>query len=174
MIYGKGMYLRRMVKEDIDAVYQLCVNDQVLKYDGGKEAYSYKEHLKENYKYLEMRSMKKYVIVNSTGTMVGIISYRKSEYVNDIYNIGILIGKEYWRHGYGYKSINTLLGYLFKRKKAHKIELEVVEDNTAAIKCYKKCGFIEEGKRRKKYFHNGKYLDTVLMGILEEEYRERN
>ena len=32
MIYGKGLYLREVVKEDIDRAYELCVNDDVLKY----------------------------------------------------------------------------------------------------------------------------------------------
>ena len=27
MIYGKGMYLREIVKEDIDMAYDLCVNN---------------------------------------------------------------------------------------------------------------------------------------------------
>ena len=174
MIYGKGIYLRRMLREDIDVAYELCVNDEVLKYNGGKVGYTSKEYLKENYKYFQVESMKKYVIVNSKGTVVGTISYRRSDYVTDVYYISIAIGKQYWRHGYAYESIRALLRYLFERKKAHKVELEVVEENIAAIECYKKCGFIEEGKRRKKYYYNGKYLDTVLMGILEEEYKERN
>ena len=61
--------------------------------------------------------------------------------------------------------------YLFGKRKAHKVELEVVRENEAAILCYKKCGFIEEGIRRSKYYYQGKYLDTVVMGILKEEYK---
>ena len=29
MIYGKGLYLREVVKEDIERDYELCVNDDV-------------------------------------------------------------------------------------------------------------------------------------------------
>ena len=120
-----------------------------------------------------MKSKKNYAIVNTKRIMVGIISYRKSNYVSDVYYIGICIGRKYWRMGYGENSIKAMLRYLFKNKKAHKVELEVVEDNIAAINCYKKCGFIEEGKRRQKYYFKGIYLDTVLMGILEEEYKKK-
>ena len=39
------------------------------------------------------------------------------------------------------------------------------------VLCYKKCGFIEEGIRRKKYYYKGEYLDTILMGLLKEEFK---
>ena len=56
MIYGKGLYLREVVKEDIDRAYELCVNDDVLKYDGGYTSFASKEYIKENYKYFQMKS----------------------------------------------------------------------------------------------------------------------
>ena len=96
MIYGKGLYLREVVKEDIDRAYELCVNDDVLKYDGGYTSFASKEYIKENYKYFQMKSKKNYAIVNTKGIMVGIISYRKSNYVSDVYYIGICIGRKYW------------------------------------------------------------------------------
>ena len=37
--------------------------------------------------------------------------------------------------------------------------------------CYKKCGFVEEGIRRKKYYYKGEYLDTIVMGLLKEEFK---
>ena len=42
--------------------------------------------------------------------------------------------------------------------------------NIRAINCYKKCGFKEEGVRRSKYYICGKYLDTIVMGLLKEEF----
>ena len=54
MIYGKGLYLREVIKEDIDRAYELCVNDDVLKYDGGYTSFASKEYIKENYKYFQL------------------------------------------------------------------------------------------------------------------------
>ena len=54
MIYGKGLYLREVVKEDIDRAYELCVNDDVLKYDGGYTSFASKEYIKENYNDYEL------------------------------------------------------------------------------------------------------------------------
>ena len=66
MIYGKGLYLREVVKEDIDRAYELCVNDDVLKYDGGYTSFASKEYIKENYKYFQMKSKKNYIYKQKT------------------------------------------------------------------------------------------------------------
>ena len=52
----------------------------------------------------------------------------------------------------------------------HRVELEVLDLNLRAIQCYKKCGFIEEGKKRKTCFSNGNYRDVIIMGILRDEF----
>ena len=38
------------------------------------------------------------------------------------------------------------------------------------MKCYNKCGFIENGRIRKIEYLNGKYYDAILMDILREEF----
>lgn len=171
MIYGDKIYLREMIKEDIDVTYNLCVDNDVLKYNGGRDGIVSKEYIKEHLKYFNNPSKKDYVIINKEGNIVGIISYSEDKYAEGVYSIGITIGKNYWSMGYGKDSINTLLKYLFFKKKAHKIELEVVKENITAINCYRKFGFVEEGIRRKKYYYKDTYLDTVLMGLLKEEFK---
>ena len=171
MIYGDKIYLRELIKEDIDVVYNLCSDGDVLKYNGGKSGIVSKEYIKDHLKYFNISSKKNYVIINKEGNVVGIIAYSQDKYAEGVYSIGITIGKKYWNRGYGKDSINTLLKYLFFKKRAHKIELEVVKENVQAIKCYKKFGFIEEGIIRKKYYYKDTYLDTVLMGLLKEEFK---
>ena len=55
-------------------------------------------------------------------------------------------------------------------KGAHRVELEVVDLNERAIKCYLNCGFTKEGVRRNRYFVEGQYRNVILMSILKEEY----
>ena len=46
-----------------------------------------------------------------------------------------------------------------------KVELEVFPHNEPAIALYRKLGFEEEGRRRKRYLIGGHYVDAVLMSI---------
>lgn len=170
MIYGKKVYLRELLKEDIKSVVDICSSKEVLKYNGGERLLPNKYN-SDNFRYIKIPSKRDYVIINNKGNIVGTISYLQDHYAGGVYSIGITIGREYWRQGFGEDSVRTLINYLFTKKKAHKIELEVVKENIAAVECYNKIGFIQEGIRRRKYYYQGTYLDTVLMGLVKEEYR---
>ncbi|WP_308524438.1 GNAT family protein [uncultured Tissierella sp.] len=60
--------------------------------------------------------------------------------------------------------------FAFNRLNLHKLDLEVRSYNERAIRCYEKCGFKEEGRIRENFFTDGKYTDTLFMGILKREY----
>lgn len=85
--------------------------------------------------------------------------------------LGIFIGdKDYRSKGYGSEAIKLVLEYGFKYMNLHNIKLDLIEFNERALKCYKKCGFKEYGRRRKCKFVNGKYYDAIEMDILEDEF----
>lgn len=172
MIYGKNIYLRNLVREDIDILYDICVDKEVLKYNGvaSNGGVMSKEYIKSQFHHLGRPNKKELVIVANNINVIGYVYYKENSYTIDVYSIGITIGKEYWNKGYGEDSIKTLCNYLFNKRKAHKVELEVVKENIKAIKCYRRCGFKDEGVRRSKYYYHGKYLDTLNMGVIKEEF----
>lgn len=47
-----------------------------------------------------------------------------------------------------------------------------VEINEASLKFHKHLGFIEEGRRRRIIYMNGKFYDNILLGITREEFDE--
>jgi ribosomal protein S18 acetylase RimI-like enzyme len=49
-------------------------------------------------------------------------------------------------------------------------ELSADATNTRALKCYRKVGFVEEGRRRKRFWRVGEYRDVVEMATLEDEW----
>ncbi len=42
--------------------------------------------------------------------------------------------------------------------------------NGRAIRAYKACGFVEEGRMREHVWLGGRYVDNVLMGVLRGEW----
>jgi RimJ/RimL family protein N-acetyltransferase len=56
----------------------------------------------------------------------------------------------------------------------HRVDLEVDESNGRGIACYRKVGFVEEGRLRESRFSRGRYWDTIVMSILEDEFRARH
>lgn len=86
--------------------------------------------------------------------------------------LGITIGdKAYWGQGYGRDAINLLLTYAFRYRNFHKVYLSTNGRNERAIRAYKACGFVEEGRLREHVYSDGRYDDQVCMGILRADWR---
>jgi RimJ/RimL family protein N-acetyltransferase len=54
----------------------------------------------------------------------------------------------------------------------HRIYLHVYSHNKRAKRAYEKLGFVVEGTMRESYFRDGRYYDTIVMAVLENEWKE--
>ena len=81
--------------------------------------------------------------------------------------------KAYWSQGYGTDAMLTFVRFGFDEMNLHRIDLTVDADNPRAIRCYQKCGFVEEGRLRENRYQQGKYGDQLVMSILRDEFYER-
>ena len=160
MLKGHNVYLRLLEKKDISILYKLCSEEKVRKYN------TIPNDIQNNNQGNNLR--KALSIINEKKVLIGFITYNESNDCNNVYSIGITIGSKYWGKKYGQDSIKTLLKYLFEELNAIKVELEVIKYNLRAINCYKKCGFVEDGIRINKVYIEGKYIDTLIMGILKK------
>ncbi len=73
-----------------------------------------------------------------------------------------------WQKGYGGEVTRLMVEYAFDTLNLNRIQLHVFKDNKAAVKVYEKAGFIVEGILRQAMYHNGRYCDFYVMGILRE------
>lgn len=86
-------------------------------------------------------------------------------------DLGIFIGeKATWNRGYGTDAVRTLLRYAFGGMRLNRVSLTTDELNTRALRCYEKCGFVREGLMRQHRLVDGQFRNTVMMGILREEF----
>lgn len=85
--------------------------------------------------------------------------------------MGIYIGKEFRRHGYGQEAIRLFIDYIFNTQRLNAIHLEVFGFNMHAFKTYEKLGFKECGRWHKALYHQGKAHDIILMELLREDVK---
>ena len=78
--------------------------------------------------------------------------------------LGMGLLPEYRGKGHGAALLRTCVEAC--RGKWDRIELSVYSHNQSAIALYKKCGFVEEGRKREAWKLDGKVSDVVEMGLL--------
>jgi RimJ/RimL family protein N-acetyltransferase len=54
------------------------------------------------------------------------------------------------------------------------VELFVLADDPRAVGAYRKAGFVEEGRLRRKSWVRGEYHDELVMSRLREEWSPRS
>ena len=75
-----------------------------------------------------------------------------------------------WGHSRTGLSQNASARYAFDVLKLHRISVRVLEYDARAIRTYKKCGFVVEGRERQSALVDGTWHDDVIMGILDGEF----
>ncbi|GAC1380316.1 MAG: GNAT family protein [Marmoricola sp.] len=71
--------------------------------------------------------------------------------------------------GIGTAAIVQLVDFGFARRNLHRIHLQAIASNTAAIRAYEKAGFVVEGRHREHAWVRGHYEDIVRMGLLRSQ-----
>lgn len=85
----------------------------------------------------------------------------------------VLVSEKQRGRGICPKMIEQVLRIGFEDLHLHRISLGVYSFNHGAIRCYLKCGFQKEGLLRDVVRHGEEYWSLVEMGILEDEWRQR-
>lgn len=107
-----------------------------------------------------------------TDKLIGNCGIMNISQIDGAAEVGIFIGEDEYRNkGIGVEVLSLLLDYGFNYLNLHNITLRVLSFNERAMKCYKKVGFREFGRRRESNYINGKYYDEVHMDILRDEFQ---
>jgi RimJ/RimL family protein N-acetyltransferase len=171
MFKGQKVVLRAVKREDMERQW-IAENDPELYYlDGGRPRPS---SLDDLYKYFDQNARRDDEIefaIEADGKYIGHCGLHGFDSTNRTAELSVEIGdKGYWGQGYGRDAIRLLLGYAFEHMNLNRVHLTTHSENERAIRCYRACGFVEEGRMRQHLYVRGHYVDRVVMGMLREEY----
>ncbi|MEV4899858.1 GNAT family protein [Citricoccus sp. NPDC055426] len=108
----------------------------------------------------------------ATGRIVG------ESVLNDLDEDNLACGFRIWiagarDRGLGTEAVELTLRHAFADQGLHRVSLEVYAFNPRARHVYEKAGFVHEGTRREALLFDGAWVDSHVMGILADEWRER-
>ncbi len=103
---------------------------------------------------------------------IGMIAYNRVDTLHRSTEIDIVIGDAAYRdRGYGTDAVRAFLGFLFDTVGLHRVYLTTYDYNLRAQRAYEKGGFLREGVTRQSDWVDGRWVDAVLYGILEHDFR---
>ncbi len=86
--------------------------------------------------------------------------------------MSIMIGETTLQgRGLGTDAVRAVCRHAFVDLGLNKVELDVLAENTRAIRCYEKVGFKGEVLKRGAMFKQGVFKDELRMGLLREDLR---
>lgn len=174
MIRGERLTLRALRRDDLE---RLCAfnNDLEVELAGGGDPPMPQslERLQAEFDAQAARGGRDgpTFAIEADGLFIGHCALFQFDDVAATCALGITIGdRAYWGRGYGREALRLLLDYAFRHRNVRRTWLTVNATNERAIRAYRACGFVEEGRLRQHVWSDGQYVDLVHMGLLREEW----
>jgi RimJ/RimL family protein N-acetyltransferase len=182
VIHGELTTLRAIEREDLDALWRWYNDPQVMYFWAEPFKTMSRDELESRYgPGLSTSNGHSHWLLITTrdeagqGETIGRIGYVVLDRRNRHTEIAMMIGEPaYWGRGYGSDALVTYLGFLFHELNLHKVWLRVEAFNPRAQRAYEKCGFRRDGVFRDHTFLGGRYYDSIVMSITEDEFRARH
>ena len=108
-------------------------------------------------------------VIDLNDQFAGIVELMDINFIHRTAEIQIIVKSDLRGLGLSKSSMLKGLDYAFNILNMHKVYLFVDSENHKALHLYKDIGFIQEGFLRQHYFIEGKYRDSIFMGLLKDE-----
>jgi RimJ/RimL family protein N-acetyltransferase len=111
------------------------------------------------------------VHVRRTDRLVGTCAFSSLDPDNGSVLFHITIGeKDAWGAGYGTEATRLMLDHAFGALGLHRVGLTVFAFNDRAIRAYRRCGFVVEGRARDAIWRDGRFWDEISMSVLRGDW----
>lgn len=171
---GERVYLRPINQEDTELYYHQLFHPETRRLTGTQKHFT----IEQISRYIDGKSQDASTVLllialRDSDTVIGDIALQDIDVMNRTANIRIAIGADYQGSGYGSDAMKLMLDYGFGILNLNRIELNVYSYNDRAQHVYEKLGFVKEGVQREALYYNHEYHDSILMSMLQKEYRAR-
>lgn len=106
--------------------------------------------------------------------LFGLVTLNNIDTLHQRFSWGLKLKSNLQGKGVGFELSLMVLHYGFAFLNMQKIYGDILFDNIANRKMCQKIGVTEEGVLRNHYYQNGGFRDVVLVGILKNEFYEKN
>jgi UDP-4-amino-4,6-dideoxy-N-acetyl-beta-L-altrosamine N-acetyltransferase len=109
-----------------------------------------------------------YLLQHKDGEYLGVLGLNRIDHKNKSSFFGLYSNPNSKRLGIGRILDKIAIELTFNHVKLHSLHLEILENNFPVINLHKKFGFQEEGRLKEFVYRNGRWIDVIIMGIVNE------
>ena len=171
---GRGIILRQLVDSDVDALFAVFSDPRVMRYwswlpmTEREQAVALCRRIEDGWRrdafYQWGIALDGSDLVVGTTTLLSIDrDHRRAE-------IGYAVASAYWRRGIGGAAVDCATRHAFLDLDLERLEADVDPRNDASLALLERRGFRREGLLRARYRVGDEVQDSVLLGLLREEW----
>jgi RimJ/RimL family protein N-acetyltransferase len=174
VLEGTQVILRRHVPENLEAFRRWYSDPEIARLARYQEAPMRPEEIERFFtaRVVGADALAMAIHERIGDRLVGTCAFSQLDGDNGSALYHITIGeKDAWGRGYGTEATRLMLDHAFGVLGLHRIALFVFEFNERAIRAYRRCGFVVEGRSRESIFRDGHWWDELAMSVLESDWR---
>jgi [ribosomal protein S5]-alanine N-acetyltransferase len=173
-ISTKQLRLRELLKEDAKAVHEYSSDPEVTRYMNWgpnteedtnrfiqRSIASQNEQPRMNFTFA--------MVLKSEDKLIGGCGVYVSNPINREALLGYVLHRGYWGRGYATETASALVEFGFNKLKLHRIFATCDPKNVASVRVLEKVGMQKEGLLRENYLVRGKWRDSLLFAIIEND-----
>ena len=174
LLEGSRVVLRRHVADNLAAFRRWYADPEIARLARYQEAPMRPEEIERFFaaRVVGSEALAMAIHERDGGRLVGTCAFSQLDGDNGSALYHITIGeKDAWGQGYGTEATRLMLDHAFGTLGLHRVGLFVFEFNERAIRAYRRCGFVLEGRSRESIFRDGRWWDELAMSVLESDWR---
>jgi len=160
--------LRPINEEDLDMVLAWRNSDRVRLSMFSTHVITEEEHRKWYFN-LDYNTCR-YLVFEYRQRPVGLVNFTKIDRCNNRCSWGFYLGETDVPPGTGLLMGYLSMEYVFKSLNIRKLCSQVLGNNQRSIRYHHKLGFKEEGRLLKHVFHNGVYVDVIVLALFNDDW----
>jgi RimJ/RimL family protein N-acetyltransferase len=176
ILSGEQVKLCKIREQDLDTWWGLIYNDEHPEWKKWDAPYyplrrESLDKFKEQMTNLLHQGYDRKYLIKADDEIIGMVTYYWEHESSQWLEIGIVIYlPEFWNGGYGTDALKVWIAHLFETFPIPRIGFTTWSGNSRMLTVGKKLGMVEEARIRKCRLYNGKYYDSIKMGLLREEW----
>ncbi len=166
------LVIRRVQDGDLDALYAIYSDAETMKY-WSTPAVTERDQVRLKIKDIKTahdagQSMGLAVTLKSSDVLIGQVSLFNFHETSKRAELGYILSRKHWQHGYMYEAVQACIDYCFKVLDLRRLEADIDPNNVASAGLLQKLGFEKEGLLLQRWIVNDQVSDSELYGLLRK------